>query len=366
MSGPLPKPWVAAMTPYKPGRADGIDGRPAAKLSSNENPLGTSPAARAALAEAAGTLHRYPDPSASGLRAAIAAQHRLDPERVICGTGSDELLHLAPAAFAGVGDEVLHARFSFLVYPLAARRVGATPVEAPDRDHAADIDAMIGALSERTRVVFLANPNNPTGEYLRRDAIARLHDAMPPECLLVVDQAYAEYLAPGEDDGAFELAKSALNILITRTFSKIYGLASERIGWGYGPASVIEALGKVRAPFNVTQAGQAAAIAALGDQGFVETSRAHNARWRAWLADEIAALGNAGLRALPSEANFLMVLFEGALSAEAAHDGLAERGLLVRWLPGQGLGHALRITIGTEDQVRAVAAALREMVGERA
>jgi histidinol-phosphate aminotransferase len=362
MAGPKPKPWIDAITPYKPGSAKGADGKPAAKLSSNENPLGTSEKAAAALATAKDRLARYPDGASSALREAIGARYGLEPGRIVCGTGSDEILHLAAGAYAGVGDEVLFSRFGFSVYPAAAQRVGATPVEAPDRDYATDIDALLAAITPATRVLFLANPNNPTGTFCSAGDVARLHDAMPEDCLLVVDQAYAEYLEPGETDGALELAHDSSNILITRTFSKIYGLAAERVGWAYGPPPVIEALNRIRGPFNVTTAGQEAAVAALGDREFVEKSRLHNAMWRAWLVERIGKLGNAGLRAIPSKANFLLVLFEGPLSAETAYEGLIERGYITRWLPGQGLPHALRISIGTEEEVRGLAAALEELV----
>ncbi len=361
MTRPIPKPWIDAIAPYVPGRSTTDDGRKVAKLSSNENPLGTSHAARAAFAAGAATLERYPDASAAALREAIAGHLGLDPARVIYGTGSDEVLHLATGAFAGVGDEVLFVRYGFSVYPIAARRVGAEPIEADDRDYATDIDALIARITPKTRVIFVANPNNPTGTYSSRAEIARLHAATPADCLLVIDQAYSEYLEPADDDGALELAKTASNVLVTRTFSKIFGLAAERIGWGYGPAEVIDALQKIRAPFNVTTAGQLAAIAALGDSDFVAASRAHNLKWRAWFEDQIAALGNKGLRAVPSKANFSLVLFEGALTAEAAYKGLMEAGYIVRWLPGQGLPNALRITIGTEPEITGLAAALRQL-----
>jgi len=363
LSPPLPKPWVAAIAPYVPGRSTTDDGRRVAKLSSNENPLGTSPAARAAFLDAAGHLERYPDAGATALREAIGAAHGLDPARIIYGTGSDEILHLAAGAFAGPGDEIVHVRYGFAVYEIATRRVGAVPVIAPDRDHATDVDAILACVTERTRVVFVANPNNPTGTFAPRAEIARLHAALPAGVLLVLDQAYAEYLAPEDDDGGLALAAEAGNVLVTRTFSKIHGLAAERIGWGYAAAPIIDALHRIRAPFNVTSAGQAAAIAAVGDAGFVDATRDHNRRWRDWFGEQIAALGNAGLRAVPSEANFVLVLFEGALTAEAAYRGLMEAGYIVRWLSGQGLPDALRISIGTEDEVRGVIAALRALAG---
>ena len=361
-----PKPWIDAIAPYVPGRATTDSGAQAAKLSSNENPLGTAPEARAAYAAAAATLERYPDAGASALREAIAAHYGLEAARVIHGTGSDEVLHLAAGAFAGLGDEVLFVRYGFSVYPIAARRVGATPVEAPDRDYATDVDALLAAVTEKTRVAYVANPNNPTGTYLPRAELMRLHAGLPADCLLVVDQAYAEYLAPEDDDGGLDLARSASNVLVTRTFSKIFGLAAERIGWGYGPAPVIDAMHRIRAPFNVTTAGQQAAIAALKAQDFVAASRLHNARWLGWLADEIGKLGNAGLRAVPSKANFLLVLFEGRVTAGEAYTQLMERGFIVRWLPGQGLGHALRMSIGTEEQMLGLVRALREIVGAAA
>ena len=357
-----PKPWIEAIAPYMPGRSTTNDGRKVVKLSSNENPLGTSDVARAAFVAGAASLERYPDASAADLREAIAAQHGLDPARVIYGTGSDEILHLAAGAYAGAGDEVLFVNYGFSVYPIAARRVGAEPVIAPDKDYATDVDALIARITPKTRVIFVANPNNPTGTYSPAPDIARLHAATPPDCLLVIDQAYAEYLEPADDDGAFALAQAESNVLVTRTFSKIFGLAAERIGWGYASADVIEAMHRIRAPFNVTTAGQMAAIAALGDTGFVADSRAHNLKWRAWFEGEIASLGNKGLRAVPSKANFSLVLFEGRLTAEAAYEGLMAAGYIVRWLPGQGLPHGLRITIGTEAEITGLTAALRKLV----
>lgn len=360
-TGPAPKSWIAAIAPYVPGKAASDDGRPVVKLSANENPLGTSPAARAAFAEGSADLATYPDPGAAKLREAIARVHGLDPARIIYGTGSDELLHIAASAYAGPGDEVLYVRYGFSVYDIAARRVGATPVVAPDKDYGTDVDALLALVSERTRVVFLANPNNPTGTMTPRAEIARLHAALPTDVLLVIDQAYAEYLDAEDDDGALELAKTASNVLVTRTFSKIYGLAAERIGWGYAAPPIVEALHRIRAPFNITTAGQAAAAAAVADAQWVEASRTHNSRWRQWLAEQIEGMGNHGLSAVPSKANFLLVLFKGRLTAERAFQGLMQAGYATRWLPGQGLPDALRITIGTEAQMRDVARLLRDM-----
>lgn len=353
------------IAPYVPGRATTDSGKKAIKLSSNENPLGTSPAARAAFEAASGNLERYPDASATDLREALSARHGLDPARIIYGNGSDEVLHLAAGAFAGPGDEVIFVKYGFAVYEIAARRVGAVPVIAPDADYATDVDAILAAVTGRTRIVYIANPNNPTGTYASKEEIARLHAGLRPDILLVLDHAYAEYIDGEHDDGGMALAESAPNVLVTRTFSKMYGLAAERIGWGYGAPALIEAMHRIRLPFSITIAGTAAALAALGDSAFVEHTRTHNAEWRRWFSDEVAKLGNAGLRPVPSQANFVLVLFEGTLTAEAAYKGLMEAGYIVRWLPGQGLPHGLRITIGTEQETRGVAGVLRDLV-ERA
>lgn len=359
--GPSPKSWIAAIAPYVPGRSASDDGKPVTKLSANENPLGTGSSAREAFVRASADLASYPDPAATGLREAIAQVHGLDPARVIYGTGSDELLHVAASAYAGPGDEILYVRYGFSVYDIAARRVGATPVIAPDRDYGTDVDALLDHVTERTRVLFLANPNNPTGTMTPRAEIARLHAALPSDILLVLDQAYAEYLDEEEEDGGLDLARTASNVLVTRTFSKIFGLAAERIGWGYASADIIETLHRIRAPFNVTTAGQAAATAAIRDRAWVEASCDHNRRWRQWLCDEIGSMGNHGLSVVPSKANFVLVLFDGRLTAQAAYEGLMRGGYATRWLPGQGLANGLRITIGTEDQMRDVVRMLREM-----
>lgn len=357
-AGPRPKPWIDAIHAYVPGASKAKDGRELVKLSANENPLGCSPQALVALGQPRDPA-RYPDPDARTLREAIGAKHGIDPARIVCGTGSDELLNLAAQGYAGPDDEIVFSRYSFAVYEIAARRCGAKPVEVADKDFGADVDALLGAISERTRVVFIANPNNPTGTYIGRSELERLHSGLPRDVLLVVDQAYAEYLAPEEDDGGMALAEAHDNVLVTRTFSKIYGLAGERIGWGTGAPVIIATLNRIRGPFNVTASGQAAAATALGDADFVERSRQHNEAELARFVEAVQALGNHGLRAVPSKANFLLVLFEGALTAEAAREALAEGGYAVRHLPGQGLGQALRITIGTGAQMDEISAILR-------
>jgi histidinol-phosphate aminotransferase len=298
------------------------------------------------------------------LREAIAARHGLDAARIVCGTGSDELLQLLATAYCGVGDEIVHDVHGFSLYPIAARRSGAEPVAAPDVDYTTDVDAILAAVTPATRLVFVANPNNPTGTMLGRSEVHRLHAGLRPDILLVLDGAYAEYVDDPDYEDGFAMARDLPNVVTTRTFSKIHGLAAERIGWAYGPQAVIDVLNKVRAPFNVPTAGGAGAIAAIGDTDWADASRAHNTQWRGWLTAEIAAMGNAGLRAVPSWANFVLVTFPdtGPITAEAANNALMADGILVRWLPGQGLPSALRITIGTEAETRAVAASLRAFV----
>ena len=362
-AAPQPKSWIAAIHAYVPGKSVGADGKPLVKLSANENPLGTSSLALAARGAAAGDPARYPDPGSDELRNAIGARHGIDPARIVCGTGSDELLNLAAQGYAGPGDEVLYVRYGFAVYDIAARRCGATPVVAPDADYGTDVDALLGCVTPRTRVVFLANPNNPTGSFLPAGEIARLHAALPGSVLLVLDQAYGEYLDPADDDGGLALAANADNVLVTRTFSKIHGLAGDRVGWATGHPELVATVNRIRGPFNVAVTGQAGALAALADEGFVARSRTHNRIERERFIDRLAALGNHGLRPLPSEANFVLVLFEGTLTAEAAYTGLAEAGYIVRWLPGQGLPQALRITVGTREQMDAIVDALAAMAG---
>lgn len=359
-SKPEMKPWIAAIHAYVPGKSAGDDGRPLVKLSANENPLGTSPKALAAREQAV-MPSLYPDPDSSALRQALGRLHGIDPARIVCGTGSGELLTVAASAFAGPGDEVLYVRYGFSLYDIAARRCGATPVEAPDADYGTDVDALLGLVNERTRVVFLANPNNPTGSFLPKDELARLHAGLPGNVLLVLDQAYAEYVEPEDDDGGLALAAQHPNVLVTRTFSKAYGLAGDRVGWGTGAPELIAALNRLRGPFNLNNTAQATTLAAVEDQAFVEQTRRHNTAERTHFVAAIESLGNHGLRAVPSEANFVLVLFEGKLTGEAAYKGLAERGYITRWLPGQGLPHGVRITIGTRKQMDAIAAALREM-----
>ena len=362
---PTPKPWISAIHAYVPGKSAGADGRPLIKLSANENPLGTSPAALAARAHAAAPA-LYPDPDSRALREGLAGLHGLDAARIVMGTGSDEILHIIAQAYAGPGDEIIYVRYGFAVYDIAARRCGATPIVAPDADYGTDVDGLLGLVNDHTRVVFIANPNNPTGSYLAQGEIARLHAALPSDVLLVIDQAYGEYVSPEDEDGALALAQSAGNVLVTRTFSKIYGLAGERLGWGTGAGPIIDALNRIRGPFNLSNTAQSMGLAALGDQAFVVASRTHNAKIRANFVAKLAALANHAIRPLPSQANFVLILFEGALAAETVYNGLMARGYITRWLPNQGLPHGLRITIGTAEQMDEIAGAIQDMCAEMA
>ncbi|MGE8134728.1 histidinol-phosphate transaminase [Novosphingobium subterraneum] len=359
-NAPQPKDWILGIHAYVPGKSTGKDGQKLTKLSANENPLGTSAAAIEARGMAAHPA-TYPDPDSTELRKAIGEVHGIDPARIVMGTGSDELLNLAAQAYAGPGDEVLYVRYGFSVYDIAARRCGAVPVVAPDADYGTDVDALLACVTDKTRVVFLANPNNPTGSWLARAEIERLHAGLRSDVLLVLDGAYAEYLDPADDDGALELAARASNVLVTHTFSKIYGLAGERIGWGTGHADIVDMLNRIRGPFNVSNTAQAAGLAAVQDQAFVVASREHNNAERARFVEKLEALGNHGVRPLPSKANFVLILFEGKVSAEDVYLGLMDHGYITRWLPGQGLPQALRITIGTRVQMDEIADAIRAM-----
>lgn len=359
-STPTPKPWIQGIHAYVPGKSGSDETRPVVKLSANENPLGCSPLALAARGAA---LHpsRYPDGDSTALRTALGAYNGIDPARIIMGAGSGELLYLAASAYAGPGDEVLFSQFAFSLYDIVARRAGATPIEAPARDFATDVDALLAAVTERTRVVLVANPNNPTGTYLPKSEIARLHAGLPGDVLLVVDLAYIEYVDPADDDGSMALAANAPNVLVTRTFSKAYGLAGERVGWGTGSTAVIEVLNRLRGAFNVSNEAQAMALVALGDQAFVEQSRLHNAAVRARFVEQVEALGNHGLRCVPSEANFVLVVCEGKLTGKAAYEGLARAGYMTRWFSSPGLDRAVRITIGAQAEMDGVAGILRRL-----
>jgi len=362
MANLRPRPGILEIEPYVGGKSELAGAARVIKLSANESALGPSPQAVAALQEAALASHRYPDGEAARLRAALGRRFQLDPARIVCGAGSDELIQLLLRAYAGPGDEVVYSAHGFLMYKLGALGVGAVPVAAPERRLRADVDALLAHVGSRTRMLFVANPNNPTGSYLPADELARLHRGLPEDVLLVVDAAYAEYVRSNDYSAGIELVDRADNVVMTRTFSKLFGLAALRLGWLYGPPAVVDVVNRLRGPFNVGTPAQVAGVAALEDLDHQERSRAHNDRWLPWLA---GALADLGLRVHPSIANFVLVEFEreGQSTASAASAWLEREGIIARPMGAYGLPHCLRLSIGLEDENRAVVASLREFVG---
>ncbi len=362
MASPTPRPGVLDVAPYVGGlhTVEGVSR--VVVLASNESPLGPSPQAVEAYRETASELHRYPDGGATALRAAIARRFGCEAERIVCGAGSDELIALLIRAYAGPGDEVLHSRHGFLMYAISARAAGATPVAAPEKDLTADVDALLERAGPKTRLVFLANPNNPTGSYLPADALERLRADLPEEALLVVDAAYAEYVERNDYTAGIDLVERHDNVVMIRTFSKIFGLAALRLGWAYCPPAVADVLNRVRGPFNVTAPAQAAGVAALEDVAHTERSRVHNDTWRPWLAKELEALG---LVVHPSVANFVLARFASPEAAEAAYRFLLARGVITRVMTPYELPDCLRITVGLEEELRALVDALGEHLEAR-
>lgn len=299
------------------------------------------------------------------LRHAIGERYGLDPERIICGAGSDDILALLAHAYVGPGDEGLYSQYGFLEYRIVILAAGGTPVVAPESDYTASIDSILEKVTEKTKIVFLANPNNPTGTYLPRSEIERLARALPPHVVLVIDAAYAEYVQREDYSAALELVASRDNVVMTRTFSKIFGLAGLRLGWGYAPAHMCDALNRIRGPFNVSSAAIEAGIAAVEDKAHIEAAIAHNERWLTWLTREIRALG---LEVLPSVANFIAIRFpeEPGRTAVDADRFLTSRGLVLRAIGAYGMPEFLRLTVGSQEANELVIAALAEfMRGER-
>jgi histidinol-phosphate aminotransferase len=361
---PRPRPGILEISPYVGGKAEVAGGRPPIKLSSNESAVGPSPRAVAAYQAEATKLHRYPDGGCTALRQKLAQRYNLDAERIVCGAGSDELISLLVRAYAGPGDEVLYSAHGFLMYRLSALAAGAHPVTASETDLRADVDALLGAVTSRTRLVFVANPNNPTGSYLSAAELDRLHAGLPRDVLLVIDAAYAEFVTADDYSSGQELATRHDNVVMCRTFSKLHGLASLRLGWMVGSASVVDVINRVRGPFNVSQPAQAAGIAALDDIEHQGKARAHNERWLPWLSEQISILG---LRVWPSVGNFLLVEFPDSADrgSRSAVIALEREGVIPREMAAYGLPHCLRITVGTEAENRALVAALAGFMGDR-
>ena len=361
MVSPRPRPGILEITPYVGGKAKSAGTKPITKLSSNESPLGPSPKAMAAYRALAGELHRYPDGHATGLRQAIARRHNLDPDGIVCGAGSDELIALLARAYAGPGDEVLYSRHGFLIYPIAALAAGAHPVTAPERDLKADVDALLAHVGSRTRLVFIANPNNPTGSYLTRSELERLRAGLPDDVILVVDAAYAEYATAPDYASGLELARDTANTVMLRTFSKLYGLAALRLGWLVAAPGIVDVMNRVRGPFNVSSSAQAAGIAALEDLEHQEQARRHNETWLPWLTREISALG---LRVHPSIGNFILIDFpaEPGRGADDAAAFLEAESIIPRQMGAYGLPHCLRVSVGLEEENRRLVTALAAFV----
>jgi len=352
---PTPKPSILNISSYIPGKSVDDPDRDFIKLSSNENPYGANPLAVAAFNANNNNLHRYPDGAANNLRKKIAEKNNIPAENILCGAGSDELIGLLVHAYAGVGDEVLYSQHGFLMYNIYANASGATPVTAPETNLTTDVDALLAAVTPRTKIVFVANPNNPTGSYISTEELKRLRAGLPENIILALDSAYADYNA-GE-----ELVAGSNNVVMLRTFSKIYGLAALRIGWMYAPENIIDSLNRIRSPFNTSQPSQTAVIAALEDTNFVPQQRELNRKNRAELSDKLQALG---VTPLPSEGNFLLVDFGTDTKAKKVLHELENRYIFVRSVNSYGLYKYLRITVGTEKENAALIAALREILGE--
>ena len=364
-SRPVARPGILSIEAYVPGESKVAAGLKPAKLSSNETPLGPSPKAIAAYRTGADALERYPDGAAMALRTAIAAAYGLNADRIVCGAGSDEILQLIARAYLGPGDEAIFTEHGFLVYRIAILACGATPVVAPERDFHTDVGAILSRVTAATKVVFIANPNNPTGTYIPIEEVRRLRAGLPDHVLLVLDAAYCEYVRRNDYEAGLELVATTHNTIMARTFSKIHGLASLRLGWGYGPPEVIDVLNRIRGPFNVSAPAIAAGIAAIEDAGHQQAAVAHNDRW---LPQMTAALTRLGLTVTPSVCNFVLVHFpatagRGAVEADAF---LKARGILVRRVTAYGLPHALRITLGTAEENDRVTAALSDFLGRSA
>ncbi|MFM9846870.1 MAG: histidinol-phosphate transaminase [Hyphomicrobiaceae bacterium] len=360
-SAPVPKPGILDINAYVPGESVVPGGLKPIKLSSNETPLGPSPKAIEAYSAVGASLERYPDGAATELRQAIGRAYGLNPDRIICGCGSDELLNLLAHAYVGPGDEAIFTEHGFLVYRIVTLGNGATPVVAPEKNHATDVDAILARVTPRTKIVFLANPNNPTGTYIPFDEVRRLRQGLPGNVLLVIDAAYSEYVRRNDYEAGIELVATTENTVMTRTFSKIHGLAALRLGWAYCPQHIADVLNRIRGPFNVTAPAIAAGIAAIEDKAHVERSIAHNDEWLPWMTAQVEKLG---LKVTPSVGNFILIHFpegrEGG--AIAADEFLKSKGIIMRRVAGYGLPNALRMTIGTAEENRATAAALADFM----
>jgi histidinol-phosphate aminotransferase len=363
MAPPRARPEVLSIAAYTPGDHALPGANRVIKLSANEGPFGPPPGAVAAIQRAAAEAQRYPDGGSLQLRLAIGRRFGLDPARIVCGTGSDELIQHIALIYGGAGTDVLMSMHGFAMYQIAGTYAGSRVIKLPERNLTADVDQFLRAVTPATRIVFLANPNNPTGSMLPQAEVARLRAGLPDTVLLVLDGAYAEYIEDPGYDAGIGLVDAGESSVMLRTFSKIFGLGGLRVGWCYAPAPVVDALNRVRGAFNVSLPAQAAAIAALEEPGWVERCRAHNTRWRAWLAE---ALGAAGIRVWPSAGNFVLAEFATPPDARAADAALRQSGVIVRGAASYDLPHCLRITVGTEEECTHVADVLARFMARRA
>lgn len=353
------KASIYKILPYVAGESKGAEtDKPIIKLSSNEGAFGPSPKAVEALKDMTAQIHRYPEGGCVELRQALAKKNNIEADNIICGAGSDEIISFLCQAYAGEeGDEVLYSQHGFLMYPISAKVAGATPVTAPEKNLKADPEALLKAVTDKTKIIFLANPNNPTGSYLTREEIVDFHAKLPSSVVLVLDAAYAEYVEDPDYTAGHDLVAEHDNIVVTRTFSKLYALGGMRLGWGHASDAIIDVLNRVRGPFNVSSAAQIAGLAALQDDEFISASLAHNNKCRAWT---VAALEGLGLKVYPSATNFILVCFGDDKRAEQARLHLKVDGILVRQMDGYGLPDCLRITIGTDDEMTAVTQSIKE------
>ena len=356
---PQPRADILAIDAYTPGKSAAPGAGRTFKLSSNESAMGPSPHAVDAYVEAARTLTLYPDGGSLALKAAVAARYGVDPAGLMFGNGSDELLGLIAQTFISPGDEGLYSQFGFLSYPIAIRAAGGVAMVAPERNLTADVEAMLARVTERTRIVFLANPNNPTGSMLGREELARLHGGLPSQTLLVLDSAYSEYVDDADYEPGRALVDAHENVVMTRTFSKAYGLAGVRLGWMYAKPYVVDAINRIRGPFNVNAAAQAAGVAALADEAHLQKAVAHNAKWLPWLRERIQGLG---LTVPPSAGNFVLIRFRDASEAARADSALTAAGFVLRGMGGYGLPDSLRLSVGDEEANVGVVAALKRFL----
>lgn len=350
---PVAKPSIMDIQPYKGGEGRVACVERLVRLASNENPLGCSPLARAAYVASADDLHRYPDGTAAALRAAIGKKYDMDPERIVCGAGSDELISLITRAYAGMGDEVIYSQYGFLMYPIAAKAVGAKPVAVPEKNLRTDVDAILAAVTEKTKIVFVANPNNPTGSYITKAEMKKLAEGLRKDIILIVDAAYAEFVAHADYEDGRALVDAHENVVMLRTFSKIHGLAALRLGWGYFSPLVADVVNRVRGPFNVSVPAQTAGIAALGDDDFIKRTIDMTNAGRDYLTRELTARGYA---VYPSVGNFILVKF-GA-QAEDIRIKLKDQGIFIRQMGAYNLPECLRITVGLPEDNQALVTSL--------